>query len=159
MGVYVYLAIILAAIVLEACTASLTTIWFVPAAIVGIVLQKLGVGVAVQTVVFLVLSAVFMALFYKKLRDIIAVKTEKTGIEALIGKTAIVEEDILPLKPGRVKVSGMSWSALGENEHDEMKKGELVQIMAISGVKLICRKNEQNAVPSSIDEKVQKSDE
>lgn len=139
MGTYVYLAIIVASIVLEALTASLTTIWFVPAAIVGIVLQMLGVGVAVQTVVFLVLSGLFMLLFYKKLRDVIATKTEKTGIEALIGKTAVVEEDILPLKPGRVKVSGMSWSAVGENEYEEIKKGELVSVLEISGVKLVCR--------------------
>lgn len=81
-----------------------------------------------------------MILFYKKLRDLIDVKTEKTGIDALIGKEAVAEEDINYLKPGRVMVNGMSWSAYIKKDDDEIKKGEVVTVLSIDGVKLYCRK-------------------
>jgi len=144
MEIYIYAAIIVLSLVVEASTSALVAIWFVPSAILGIVLSLLNVPATVQIIVFFILSGVLMALFYKKLRDIITVKTEKTGIDALIGKEAVAEEDISPHNPGRVKVDGMSWSAYIQNDGEEIKKGDIVTILEIHGVKLLCKKQTQN---------------
>lgn len=140
MEIYIYIAIIVLSLIIEAVTASLVAIWFVPSAAVGIVLSLFNVSPVVQATVFVVLSAVFMILFYKKLRDIILTKNEKTGIDALIGKEAVAEEDISHLQNGRVKVGGMSWSAYINKGDEEIKKGDLVTILSIDGVKLLCKK-------------------
>lgn len=45
----------------------------------------------------------------------------------------IVTEDIYPASIGEVKVDGKRWSAISE---EELKKGTLVTILSIDGVKL-----------------------
>ena len=42
---------------------------------------------------------------------------------------------------GLVKVKGQVWSARGVNDDDIFEIGERLTVVAIEGVKLICRKN------------------
>ncbi len=147
---YIYSAIILFSIIIEASTSALVSIWFIPGAILGILLSILNVSIAVQIIVFFTTSILLMLLFYKKLRDVIALKTEKTNVDALIGKEAIAEEDISYLKPGRVKVNGMSWSAYIKKGDKEIQKGDTVRILSIDGVKLLCQKLDENAVTQQV---------
>ena len=109
------------------------------------ILSLLNVGTTMQIVAFFAVSLVLMLLFYKKLRDIIEVKTEKTGIDALIGSEAVAEEDISYLKTGRVKVKGMSWSAYINKGDEEIKKGDCVTVLSVDGVKLYCKKQPEQA--------------
>ena len=141
MEYYIYSAIILFSLIIEASTTSLVAIWFIPSSLVCMVLNALGVNVPVQIIVFFVLSGILMMLFYKKLSNIIRTKTEKTGIDTIIGKTAVAEEDISYLNAGRVKVDGMSWKAYIEKDFEEIKKGDTVTVLSVSGVKLLCKKD------------------
>ena len=138
MNIYIWFAIFIAAVVLEACTSALIAIWFAPSALICMLLAFLNVPTVPQVIIFVVLSTVLMLLFYKKLKDNISLKSEKTNLDALIGKTAVVEEDITPLAVGRVKVCGLSWSAYCSDTETVVKKGEYVTIEAIDGVKLLC---------------------
>ena len=138
--IYIWLAVMIIALAIEAATAILVAIWFVPAAAVSMVLAAFDVPITLQITIFLAVSGILMILFYKKLRDHLAAKAEKSGADSLIGKTAIVEEDIRPLSPGRVKVGAQSWSAYVEENGEELLKGDLVTILSISGVKLLCKK-------------------
>ncbi len=139
MNMYVVWGIvIIAALFIEMCTSTLVSIWFVPAAAICILLNLFNLPVIGQIIAFLILAPLFIMLFYKKLRDNISSKSEKTNIDALIGKTAVVEEDIAPFKPGRVKVGGISWSAYCDENSREIKVGERVEILIIDGVKLKC---------------------
>ena len=147
---YIYSAIIILSLIIEASTSILVAIWFIPGALSGILLSLLNVNIPTQIVVFFVVSFTLMVLFYKKLRDIIASKTEKTNIDALIGKEAVAEEDISYLKPGRVKVNGMSWSAYIKKGDEEIKKNDTVRILSIDGVKLLCQKLDENAVTQQV---------
>ena len=45
----------------------------------------------------------------------------------------IVTQDIDKLKPGEVKVDGKMWTAISDKE---IKKGKVVEILKIEGVKL-----------------------
>lgn len=135
--IYVWLTVLIIAVAAEAATSALIAIWFAPPAVLCMILSLVGVPMAVQIPVFLLLSMALCLLFYRKIKDNIAKKSEKTNIDALIGKTAVVEEDIMPLSVGRVKVGGMSWSAYCEGDGVFAKKGEYVKIQAINGVKLL----------------------
>lgn len=50
--------------------------------------------------------------------------------------TATVEEDILPMQVGQVKLNGQMWSAVCR-ENETVSRGSLVEVKAIEGVKLI----------------------
>ena len=142
MEVYIWLGIAVVSILVEISTAGLAAIWFAPAALLSMVLAIFDAPVSAQIPAFIIASGLLMLLFYKKIRDNIEKKSEKTNIDALIGKEGIAEEDILPRSIGRVKVSGMSWSAYINADSKPISKGEVVKILAIDGVKLHVEKFE-----------------
>ncbi len=137
--VYIWLLVIAASVISEMSTSALIAIWFAPSALVCAILAALNVPIYIQVLTFVVLSSVFMLLFYKKLKDNILKKSEKTNLDAIIGKNAVVEEEFSNLKVGRVKVGGISWSAVSESD-EAFEKGDIVTVKEISGVKLICTK-------------------
>ena len=47
-----------------------------------------------------------------------------------------MEEDILPMQVGQVKLNGQMWSAVCR-ENETVSRGSLVEVKAIEGVKLI----------------------
>ena len=66
---------------------------------------------------------------------------EKYGVDILIGEKAVVTEDINNLTSvGCVKVNGQLWSARAEDDDMEIVVGDVVEIIAVKGVKLVCRK-------------------
>lgn len=125
--------------VIEGLTLGLTTIWFTGGALVALVVSFLGADLGVQIVVFLIVSAVLLVftrkLFVKKLRT----GTEKTNVEALIGKEAMVISAIKPFVPGVIKLAGQDWSAVCTDEEETVTEGCLVKVVRIEGVKAVVR--------------------
>ena len=135
---YIWIGIIIAALIVEGITAGLTSIWFVPAAAVCIVLELLKAPQTLQIVAFLVVSLaciVFLRKFSKKSKH---VATNVTDM--IIGGEAIVTERIDSLaETGEVKIAGKRWSARLENG-ETAEIGDHVEVISIAGVKLICKK-------------------
>ena len=139
--VWLWLAVVVMALVCEGITTALVSIWFVPGAVIAIVLAALELEVWIQSLVFFVVSivsvAVFQSLFRKKLKGS---KKNATNLDRIIGETAVVTETIDNLRSeGCVKVNGQLWGARSDL-NDVINDGEIVEIVAVSGVKLICRK-------------------
>ena len=64
----------------------------------------------------------------------------KSGVEALIGRTTIVEEDIIPeTNSGRVAIDGDRWKAVSENG-DSITAGEKVEVLKVDSIILTVRK-------------------
>jgi membrane protein implicated in regulation of membrane protease activity len=63
------------------------------------------------------------------------------SLETIVGERAVVVERIDNFAGcGQVKIGGMYFSARGTEENDSFEVGEVLQIVAIEGVKLVCRK-------------------
>jgi len=63
------------------------------------------------------------------------------GIDYLVGSRCVVEETIdYDAGCGQVRVGTQSWSARAVNPDEVYEVGESLRIVAIEGVKLICRK-------------------
>ncbi len=144
----IWAGIFVAALFVEAQTAELVAIWFVPGALVALVLDLCGVPEWIQWVTFLVLSAILLILAFKLFRRMLLkdIGKNKTDTDLLIGKSARVEEDIINSQmQGAVKIDGKIWSARMAEDTETARVGEFVTVESISGVKLICRRqNEQN---------------
>lgn len=138
---YLWLFVIIISLVVEASTASLVAIWFIPSAIVAIVLSFFEVSVGIQVIIFFILSLFSIIALRKKLSDKLKKKVVPTNADALIGKIGIVTEDIddINLK-GQVKVSGQLWTAVSDGE--KIVKGDTVEVVRIEGVKLVIKKRE-----------------
>ena len=137
----VWLAILLICIVIEIATLGLTTIWFALGALVAYFAALAGANIIVQVVVFLIVSII--ALVFTRplaMKYFNRSKREKTNAEGLIGKRAKVIEQIdNDRETGRVIVNGQEWMARTEDE-DIINIDEIVEILRISGVKLIVKK-------------------
>lgn len=140
---YIWLCVVILSLAVEALTAGLLSIWFVPPALVSMILAFCGVPTYLQTVVFFGLSIlllVFSRTIWKKYTSFKPV--ESTNADALIGKIGIVTEAIDNINGiGSVKVSGQYWSARSF-DGTEITENASVEILSIEGVKLICKPTE-----------------
>ena len=137
---YFWLGVVVLAIVVEAVTTALVSVWFIPSGIISMILAFCGVPVWVQIVVFVAVSAVLLPVFHKMFKKKFAVKSEPTNADAVIGQTAVVTERISNIEEtGAVKVMGKEWTARSESDDVTFEAGQTVTVCEIRGVKLICK--------------------
>ncbi|MCI8647283.1 MAG: NfeD family protein [Firmicutes bacterium] len=123
--------------IIEALTMGLTTIWFTGGAIMASIAAMAGLSLIVQIIVFLVVSIVLIYFTRPLAKKKLKVGSEKTNVDALVGREALVTETIEPFSTGQAKVDGLVWSAVSKENHSTIKSGTTVTINGIEGVKLI----------------------
>lgn len=139
-----WLVLLIIAIAVEVLTLGLTSIWFAGGALVAILLSLFNLPVVLQVAVFVVVSLVLL-IFTRP----IAVKyfnknRAKTNVESLIGRQAIVISEIDNIQGiGQVTVGGQEWSARSVDDKKHFQVGEVVEVVAINGVKLIVKTSQK----------------
>ncbi len=140
----VWLVILIVAIAIEVGTLGLTSIWFAGGALAAVIFAALSLPIWLQIMVFLIVTLLLMV-FTRP----IAVKyfnkdRVRTNVESMVGRQAIVVSEIDNLQGiGQVTVGGQEWSARSEDENRHMAVGTVVEVVAVSGVKLIVREDPQ----------------
>lgn len=122
--------------VVEAVTAGLVSIWFVPGAVAGLIAAMAGAGLLIQLVLFLAVSAALAATrpLVKKLS---AGRAVPTNADRVLGRTARVTETIdNDSASGAVYVDGKTWTARSA-DGSVLPAGSRVEIRRMEGVKLI----------------------
>jgi len=136
----IWIGVIVLSIIAEVLTYEMIAVWFIPAAVVSMILSFCGVNIFwVQLLVFAVVSA--LGVFFARKFFTIKKEDSRTNIDAIIGEKALVTEKIDNYAgSGLVKVKGQIWSARCVNDEETFAPGELLTVIAIEGVKLICKK-------------------
>lgn len=137
-----WFSVIVLTLVIESQTADLVSIWFSPGAFVAMILAFCDVHIAIQLAVFVALTVIGLILTFTVIRPRMKKHqtVEKTNVHALVGQTALVEEDIdNDTAQGVAKINGQLWTARMEDSSDKPLKGEWVEIIRVEGSKLICR--------------------
>ena len=122
-------AIVLA--VVEALTPNLVTIWFAGGAVLATICAWFGFGYGVQLTVFVLVSVILLLLTRPLANKIAHRNSQPTNADRIIGQQAVVLQAISPLKKGRVRVSGLDWSAAAD---EEIPDGAVVEVLSIEGV-------------------------
>ncbi|HJA93260.1 MAG TPA: NfeD family protein [Candidatus Eisenbergiella merdipullorum] len=139
-----WLVLLIILVVIEIATLGLTTIWFAGGALIAIIAAAFGAPLYLQITLFVAVSAVL--LFFTRPLAVRYFNNDrvKTNVESLIGKKAVVEEEIDNLKPsGLVSVNGQEWTARSTRDERVIPKGRVVYICAVSGVKLIVEERKE----------------
>ena len=139
---WIWIGIIALAIIVEVVTDQMVSVWFVPGGIVAIILNFFEVDLVWQILAFLLISALGIVLFKCVLgKKLVNNKNTKTNIDAIIGERCVVTEKIDNFAGcGQARVGAQIWSARGASEDDVFEVGEILNVVAIEGVKLICKK-------------------
>ena len=130
--------VLVAAVAVEAFTTALVAVWFIPGAALAILFSALHFPLWTQIFAFFLsaLGILFRVAFHEKF---FKAKVVPTNADSLIGQKAIVIEDIDNVAAkGAVKVGSAVWTARSESG-DPIAVDTVVEIVAIEGVKLICK--------------------
>lgn len=133
----IWLALALIFLIIEAITVGLTTIWFAAGAFVALLLSLLDVNILLQIAVFLIVSLALLFSTRKIFVEKLKAGSQKTNVDALIGREGKVTMAIAPFAPGQVKVGGQIWTAVGTDPEFSIAEDTLIQVQAVEGVKLV----------------------
>lgn len=121
-------------LIIELATAALTSIWFVPSAIIVSVCSLFIKNIYIQIILFIILSAIFLVISKKVYKK--QTKAVDDDNLKLIGKTAVTTEKVTP-DNGKVLVGDIYWRAVSDTPIGE---NEAVIIIDIKGTTLIVAK-------------------
>ena len=139
-SLYIWMAVIIICVAVEAFTLDLSAIWFAVGGVAALIAASLSLEVPAQLVIFVLSSAALLALVRPFCRKFLKTKNEPTNADRIIGETAIVTEVIDNVhETGAVKILGTIWSA--RNVDDAViPEGVAVKVVAIRGVKAMVQK-------------------
>ena len=139
----VWLSLFVIMVIIEASGPALVTIWFALGALIALIISIIpGAPWWVELIAFIVISASALLALRPVFKKYLKRNVIKTNMDSFIGKKGYVIEDITFLKPGAVKIGDVSWTAIPVNEKETILENEVIEVVAISGNKIIVKKVE-----------------
>ncbi|MCR5650837.1 MAG: NfeD family protein [Lachnospiraceae bacterium] len=137
----IWLIVLIAMLVVELSTVSLTTIWFAAGSLAALIAAMAGAPFWLQVVLFLAAALTLLLMIRPLSVRYFNKKGEKTNADRLIGRDAVVTEDIDNIAgKGEAAVDGVVWTARMKEKDGKCSKGSICIIDSIEGVKLILTK-------------------
>ena len=132
----IWLGILAVLLVIEGLTTALTTIWFAGGALAAAIAS--GIGVVPQLLLFFGVSLVLLIFTRPVAMKLMNKNTEKTNVDSLLGKTAVVIQKIDNLaQTGQVRINDIEWMARTSDDTKTIPVDTVVTIKAVHGVRLI----------------------
>lgn len=140
MEVIAWLIALVAFLVIEGVTVTLVCIWFAGGALIGMLAAALHAPIWLQVLLFLLVSIILLVYTRPIAMKYFNKNREKTNVSGVIGKQAIVVDEINNLQGlGKVTVGGQEWTARSVAEDQIIPVGTVVVVEEIKGVKLMVR--------------------
>lgn len=135
-----WVCVFVLALVIEAISVQLVSVWFALGALAAFVLSFFAPdNYTLQIIVFLGVSIVTLLVTRPLIRKKLKPKIQRTNADKIVGMTAIVVDEIVNEEGrGTVKVEGVVWNARNET-NTVCAPGEMVTVAGIDGNKLIVR--------------------
>lgn len=141
MNIEIWIALAALFFIGEMLTTGFFLLWFGVGASVSAVLNYLGFDPLVQFVTFIIISLVLIGISRPFAKRITKDSPKKAAADRLIGKEALVIEEVAPHKGGMVKIDGDIWKAVAAQT---IAGGETVNIEGIEGTKLVVKPIEKD---------------
>ena len=140
----IWLAIFVSMLVVESLGPTLISVWFALGALVALIISFIpGVAWWIELIVFVVVSATALLALRPVFKHLLKRNVFKSNVDSMQGKRGYVTEDITYLVPGSVKLGDVKWSAVPQDKNTTFLKGEVVEVVAVNGNKLIVKKVEE----------------
>ena len=134
----IWLGILAVLLVIEGLTTALTTIWFAGGALAAAIASGFGMGIVAQLLLFLCVSLVLLIFTRPAAMKLMNKNTEKTNVDSLLGKTAVVIQKVSNLEQtGQVRINDIEWMARTSDDNIIIPVGTVVVIKEVHGVRLI----------------------
>ena len=136
----IWLGIFVVAIVVEAVGTDLVSIWFAGGAMIALIVSLInGVDWWIEVIVFFVISIALLAALRPTVKKLLKRNITPSNADSLIGQKGLLIDDIGPKNRGTVSINDIKWTAVATNENEVIPVGTRIEVVAISGNKLIVR--------------------
>lgn len=136
---WIWLGVIIVAVVVEALTTQLVCIWFAVGGVAALIAKAFGANEIVQIVIAAAVTLILVICTRPLVKKYLKNKKVSTNSDRYIGETGTVVERIDGTAgTGQVKVGTSLWSARSEGE--AIPENTQVKVLRIEGVKLIVEK-------------------
>lgn len=144
--IWAVLFVILVAV--EFASVQLISIWFALGALITMLCAYfLDLSFLQQLGIFVVTSAILLAVSFPIARKKLNGKKIATNSELDVGQSAAVIEEInSDLGTGRVTLNGVDWSAVPEDLGTVIPKGSIVTVREVHGAKLVVALKDEKSV-------------
>lgn len=139
----IWLSLFVIMLVVEALGPELVSIWFSVGALIALILSFIpGVPWWVEFIVFLAISIATLFALRPIFKKYLKHNLFRSNVDSIVGKKGLVSEEISPLSPGTCKIGDVTWTAICVDDTATISKEETVEVVAVSGNKLIVKKVE-----------------
>ncbi|HHU62391.1 MAG: NfeD family protein [Bacillota bacterium] len=139
--VWIWLALGILFLILEALTSNFFLLWFACGSFVGALISKLGLSFEWQFGVFVISSGILLLLsrtvFVKFFLLRSGGRHVRTNVDSLIGKRGLIKNEVeSKLRTGEVLIEGSLYGAISSSE-EKLSVDSEVKVVGIQGNKLI----------------------
>ena len=140
----VWLIFAVAALIIEASTEAIVSIWFCVGALISFTISFIpGVPYWGEIIIFVGVSLISFFLMRPFIKKWTAKKEKTRGyIDNLVGKKGIVLTKVDSLQPGEIEVNGMTWTA-STLTNETFEEGEVARVVSVAGNKLFIDKSKK----------------
>lgn len=136
----IWISVFVLAIIVEALTADLVSVWFAIGAIVTLIISFIpGVAWWIELIVFIVISGLMLLCLRPLTNKLLKRNIINSNIDEIAGKKGVMVKGYDELNRGEVKINDVVWTAINADESEPIPEGAKVVVVAVNGNKLIVR--------------------
>ena len=142
MNLLIWGIVAIAALVAELLTRMRVSLCLFLAALLCMPFSVFVENIALEIALFLVLSCLFLCLRFVFMRPKRVKVDQELDVEKIVGTRCRVTETIdNSAGSGQAKCHGIDWAARALDEEDVFEVGDSVTVVALEGVRLVCKRN------------------
>ena len=137
--IWIWLAVFVIAVIVEAITQDLVSIWFSIGGLVCLCICN-TVPIYVEVIIFAVVSLLALIATRPLVKRITERAVRRTNVDEIVGKRVKTISKISKYNAGEIKVNGIVYSAILVEEIDvSIEADSIVEIVAIKGNKVVVK--------------------
>lgn len=139
--IWIWLALFVVTFLIEIFSLDLVSIWFALSSLLGLLLSIFdGIPFYIEIIIVLLFAVILLIATRPLVRKLMKNQERKTNADSLIGITVRLIEDVSLDSAVAVKINGITYTAVSANGESDLKKGDLVKIIALKGNKVVVKK-------------------
>ena len=142
----IWLGVFVLALIIEGLSSELVSLWFAFGALIALIVSLIpGVAWWIQLIVFTVISVATLFALRPILMKFMNRHKVQSNVDSLIHKKGKMTKACDQFNHGEVKIDGVIWTAISQEETVSIEQGAIVEITAIDGNKLIVKEIKKGA--------------
>jgi len=137
----IWLSVFVLSLIIEAVGTDLVSIWFALGSLLALILSLIpGVSWWIELIVFFVVSVAALCSLRPIVHKFMRRDIMNSNIDEMTHKKGLLTKKIDTLHQGECQIGDVTWTAIATTDRESIEAGTVVEVLAVSGNKLIVKK-------------------